>query len=43
MAKYFYEERVTPVTKAELDAAHGDHHGEVEGDDHRDHSAGLEK
>lgn len=42
MAKYFYEERVTPVTKAELDAAHAEHHSAVEGDDHED-SAGLEK
>ncbi|GAA2107260.1 MULTISPECIES: cytochrome b [Brevibacterium] len=39
MAKAFYEDRVTPVTKAELDAAHHDHH-EVEGGSH---SEQLEK
>ncbi|WAL40742.1 cytochrome bc complex cytochrome b subunit [Brevibacterium sp. BRM-1] len=30
-AQFFFENRVEPVTKDELDAAHHDHHGEVEG------------
>ncbi|GAA2009227.1 ubiquinol-cytochrome c reductase cytochrome b subunit [Brevibacterium samyangense] len=33
IAKFFYQDRVLPVSKAELDAAHHAHHG-VEGDDH---------
>lgn len=40
VAKYFYEDRVHPVTKAELDAAHAEHsHDEVDGTDR----TGLEK
>jgi ubiquinol-cytochrome c reductase cytochrome b subunit len=43
MAKYFYEDRIHPVTKAELDAAHeAHHHDEVAAGDHDDHK-GLEK
>ncbi|WP_349827749.1 cytochrome bc1 complex cytochrome b subunit [Brevibacterium litoralis] len=36
IAKFFYEDRVAPVTKAELEAAHAAHgHHGVEGDDHK--------
>ena len=43
MAKFFYEDRIHPVTKAELDAAHeAHHHDEVAGGEHGENS-GLEK
>ncbi|GAA1360484.1 cytochrome bc1 complex cytochrome b subunit [Brevibacterium luteolum] len=39
IAKYFYEDRVAPVTKEELDAAHHDHHA-VEAGSHEAGSRG---
>ena len=39
IAKYFYEDRVAPVTKEELDAAHHDHHA-VEAGSHEVGSRG---
>jgi ubiquinol-cytochrome c reductase cytochrome b subunit len=43
MAKFFYEDRIHPVTKAELDAAHeAHHHDEVAGGEHGE-TPGLDK
>ncbi|WP_369053616.1 cytochrome bc1 complex cytochrome b subunit [Kineococcus terrestris] len=34
LSKFYFEDRVEPVTPAELAASHAEHHGELEGEEH---------